>query len=68
MNIVNVTQTQIDEAASLINNAIENHATAVDVTGLGVLYYIGEALNIRFVVDRHCGHDACHDRQECIYV
>jgi len=44
---VSVTQDQIDEAASLINNAIENHATAVDVTGLGVLFHIMETLAIR---------------------
>lgn len=50
MSKVKVTQTQIDEAASLINLAIENHATAVSNTGSGVLFYVLEALDIRFDV------------------
>jgi hypothetical protein len=48
-NEIKVTHTQLREAASLINSAIENHATAIDVTGLGCLVHIFECLNIKVV-------------------
>jgi hypothetical protein len=48
---VPVTQSQIQEAASLINKAIENYATACELTGLGALYYILETLGIQLTDD-----------------
>lgn len=54
-NRIVVSSAQIDEAASLINNAIENHATAVDLTGYGVMVYILETLNITVELDSDNG-------------
>ena len=52
MNEIQVTQEQLDNAASLINLAIENHATAVDLTGLGCLVYVLQELGVNVNVRR----------------